>query len=248
MQKSCERYHLIDSIRGFALINMVAFHLCFDIFAIYAVNTKWYYYPLTTAWERFICVTFILVSGISMNFTHHAYKRGIMLNLFGFVITAVTFFAVPSEAVWFGVLNLLGCAMLISEPLRVYLDRINAVAGMIVSLVLYMLCYGIPNRFIGIFGFKLFELPDEMYSFKWLAFLGFPSADFKSSDYFPIIPWVFLFALGYFLWKAIKQYKLEKAFTLKIPVLNTIGRYSLWIYLAHQPLLFGLTYLIFEIL
>ena len=33
--KSKKRYDLIDSIRGFAVINMVAFHALYDIFIIY---------------------------------------------------------------------------------------------------------------------------------------------------------------------------------------------------------------------
>lgn len=234
-----KRYYLIDSIRGFALVNMVAFHLLYDLFQIYGLNSGWYFEPLTAVWERFICVTFVLVSGISMNFSHHAYRRGIMLNLFGFAITAVTVFIMPNEAVWFGILNLLGCGMLIIQPLRAYLDHIQPLVGMIASLAVFAVTYGVPSRFIGAFGFKLFDLPDEMYSFKWLSFLGLPSADFASSDFFPLIPWVFMFAVGYFLWRFIKSINADRFFTFKIPVLDTIGRYSLWVYIAHQPVLMG---------
>ena len=35
------RYALIDALRGFSLLNMIAYHLCFDIFQIYAVDTGW---------------------------------------------------------------------------------------------------------------------------------------------------------------------------------------------------------------
>ena len=57
-----ERYRLIDSLRGFALLNMVAFHLCYDIFMIYGVDDNWALRPESVAWERFICVSFILIS------------------------------------------------------------------------------------------------------------------------------------------------------------------------------------------
>lgn len=36
--KSKKRYDLIDSIRGFAVINMVAFHALYDIFIIYTAT------------------------------------------------------------------------------------------------------------------------------------------------------------------------------------------------------------------
>ena len=33
-----KRYGLIDTLRGFALINMVLFHFCYDIFVVYGVD------------------------------------------------------------------------------------------------------------------------------------------------------------------------------------------------------------------
>lgn len=37
-------------------------------------------------------------------------KRGVLLNLAGFAVTCVTVIAEPNQAVWFGVLNLIGCS------------------------------------------------------------------------------------------------------------------------------------------
>lgn len=239
------RYHLIDALRGFALLNMLAFHLLYDIYMIYGLDSGWFFQPLAVVWERFICVSFILISGISFNFSRRAYRRGIILNLFGFAITAVTVLAIPGQAIWFGILNLLGCAMLILQPLREYLEKIKPIIGFLTSLLIFALCCGVPQRYIGFFGFKIFDLPDALYSFKWLSFLGFKSADFASADFFPIIPWLFLFAAGFFLWRVIENAGAQQIFTLKIPVLGTIGRYSLYIYLAHQPLIMGVLMLVF---
>lgn len=245
LNKSSQRFFLIDSLRGFAVINMVIFHLLYDVFEIYGVNSGWYFHPLTVAWERFICVSFILISGMTMNFSRHAYKRGIIVNLCGFLVTAVTVLLMPEQAIWFGVLNLIGCGMLICQALREYFDKFNSFAGLIISLLLFAFTYGVPNGYVGIFSLKLFALPHFLYSFKYLAFLGFPSADFMSTDYFSLIPWLFLFVAGYFLWKCIKRLGVENIFKTKIPLLDAVGRYSLWIYLAHQPVLVGVCMLIF---
>ncbi|MCD8025509.1 MAG: DUF1624 domain-containing protein [Clostridiales bacterium] len=243
--KKAQRYYLIDALRGFSVFNMVIFHLLYDIFQMYGVNTGWYFNPLTAAWERFICVSFIIISGISFNFSHRPYRRGIMLNIFGFIVTIVTAAAVPNEAIWFGILNFLGCAMLILQPLKVYFEKTTPILGMFISMLCFALTYGVPKRFIGIFNLKLFELPDSLYSFKALAFLGFPSPDFRSTDFFPLIPWIFLFFFGYFLWRFIKSVKADKFFVFKIPVLDIVGRYSLWIYLAHQPVILAVLMIVF---
>ncbi len=241
-----QRYYLIDSLRGFALLNMVIFHLLYDVFQIYGIDAQWCFQPLTIVWERFICISFIIISGISLNFSHNAYKRGIILNVLGFIITVVTFIVMPGETIWFGILNFLGCAMLILQPLRCYFDKISSVLGMAVSIVLFAVLYGVPNKFIGFFNIKLFDLPHFMYGVNWLSFLGFHSADFSSSDYFPIIPWIFLFFAGYFIWRLIKTVNADKYFTFSVPILSTAGRYSLWIYLAHQPLILGILMLVFS--
>ena len=81
------RYHLIDALRGFALVNMVLFHLMYDIFNIFSAGTGWNSEPLTIIWERFICCSFIILSGVSFNFSHRPFKRGIILNACGFLIT-----------------------------------------------------------------------------------------------------------------------------------------------------------------
>lgn len=234
------RYHLIDALRGFALVNMVAFHLMYDIFNIFSAETSWNSEPLTIIWERFICCSFIILSGVSFNFSHHPFRRGIILNACGFLITIVTVLFIPSQAVWFGILNFLGCAMMISYPLKVYLENIAPAVGAFCSLLLFALLYGVPEGYVGFFGLELFKLPEFLYGIKALAFIGFPSIDFHSTDYFPIIPWIFLFLAGYFAWRVIKNFNADRFFRRKIPFFDFIGRHTLIIYILHQPIIMGI--------
>ena len=222
--KENKRYYLLDSLRGISTVSMVAFHLCYDIFMMYGLNTSWYFYPMTAVWERSICVVFILLSGMCLNFSGKGIKRGVLLNLAGFAVTCVTVIAEPNQAVWFGVLNLIGCSMMIVSVLSDNLKKISPLSGF--------------------FGPYIVKLPDFLYSCKYLAFLGFPSSDFVSADYFPIIPWIFLFTAGFYLWNFIKDKNLAKYFEFKIPLFDKIGKYSLWIYLAHQPVIMGVLMLI----
>ena len=240
------RYSLIDALRGFAVLNMVAFHLCYDIFCVFGVDKGFNTSAGAVIWERFICCSFIILSGISLNFSKHGYRRGVIVNLCGLTVTAATVLFMPSESIWFGVLNLLGCSMLMTFALKKPLDKLPPLFGMIISIMLFGLFYGVPNGYIGLFGYPLFRLPERLYGCVWLAPLGLPSADFYSSDYFPLIPWLFLFVFGYFLWRFIAQRGYQRLFTVKIPVLDFIGRHSLIIYMLHQPILYGITWLIFR--
>ena len=229
--KSKKRYDLIDSIRGFAVINMVAFHALYDIFIIYGDGSA-FTNSFFAVWERFI-----IISGVSFNFSKHTVRNGIIVSLCGFVVTAVTAIAIPSQVVWFGILNLLGISMLICSALKDLFNAIPTVVGAILSFTLYAVTYGVPTGYIGFLGIPIIELPSFLYEYKYLSFLGFRSYDFVSSDYFPIIPWLFMFVFGIFLWRIIKKIKWEKYFYFKIPILNVIGRYSLIIYLLHQPVI-----------
>lgn len=239
-----KRYELIDSLRGFAIINMVVFHTLYDIFMIYG-NGTFFSSQWCAVWERFICVSFIIISGVSFNFSHHTVRNGIIVSLCGFLVTIVTTVALPSQAIWFGILNLLGISMLICSALKNLINSTPPVLGAITSFLIYAVTYGVPNGYIGFLNFPIIELPQVLYACKYLSFIGFRSSDFVSSDFFSIIPWLFLYIFGIFLWRIIKNKNADKYFYIKIPLLNTIGRYSLVIYLAHQPIIMLVMTLIF---
>ena len=235
---SSNRYSLIDAVRAVAIISMVIYHLCYDIFMVYEVDDRFMFYPWVVIWERSICFTFIIVSGISLNFSRHVVRRGIIVNLCGLAVTAVTLIFLPSEQIWFGVLNLIGCAMLITYALRKPLGHIPPAVGMLLSFLIFGFLYGVPDGYVGFFTAKLAELPSALYFTDFLAPFGLPSPGFYSSDWFPLIPWLFLFIFGWYLWRFIRKRGWDDLFRFNVPILGTIGRYSLYIYMAHQPILY----------
>ncbi len=232
------RYHLIDVLRGAAIVSMIVYHFCYDYFVVCGVDPEFDRQTPIILWEQSICFLFIIVSGISLNFSRHPYRRGIIINLCGFAITAATVVFIPSQQIWFGVLNLIGCAMLIAAALRKLFDRIHPAAGMLLSMTAFALTYGVPMRYLGFFSIPFATLPNAMFSCKYLAFLGLPSDDFFSADFFPLIPWLFLFFFGVFLWRYIALRGRDGVFRFDVPALSFFGRHSLIIYLIHQPILY----------
>ena len=77
----------------------------------------------------------------------------------------------------------------------------------------------------------------------------FPQAGFSSTDYFPLLPWIFLFATGYFLYSFLQEKGLiNRLFgKWKVPGINFLGKHSLIIYMIHQPICYVVAFLVSEI-
>lgn len=239
-------YNLIDGIRGLALLNMLFFHFFYDVYIIFGQNPVWYSQPLVHIWQQYICMSFLFVSGISWHFSHNNLRRGILLNLYGLAITVITLLFLPSQAVWFGILNCIGCATLLLLPLKRFLTGKNAAAGLILSLLLFLLTYQVADGYVGIGPLRLW-IPERLYHFRPMTILGLPYPGFCSSDYFPLLPWFFLFLAGYWFWELISRYQAALSFfRIRIPLLSRLGKKTVWIYLLHQPLLYGAAYLLIE--
>lgn len=247
MKKQGERYHLIDGLRGLALVNMVLFHFLYDANVIFGRDPFWYDRTFTRIWQQGICWTFILISGFSWPWgKKNAFKRGLLFNACGLLVTVVTLVFVPDSAVWFGILNFLGCAALILIPLDRPLKNIPPALGIGINALLFLLFYHVEEGWLGLGSFRLLSLPGVLYDLRVLTPLGFPFPGFYSSDYFPVLPWIFLFICGYFLHPVFEAHPSWKvAARTSIPVLSGLGKYSLLIYLAHQPVCMALCMLLF---
>ena len=242
------RWHLIDALRGFALLNMLGMHFLYDVNVIFAREPRWYLRPEVRLWQQYICWSFILIAGFSFCWgRRNNLRRGLLLKLCGFLITAVTLIAVPEEAIWFGILNFMGCAVLLTIPLERTLRRLPPLTGLALSLLLFFFFRHVESGYVGFGGLLRIQLPRALYTCRVLTPLGFPSPDFRSSDYFPLLPWLFLFFAGFQLFRFFEtRPALRRLARIKIPLLSDIGRHTLWIYLLHQPLLMGLCMLLFR--
>lgn len=232
-----KRFAILDTYRGFVIINMIAFHFLYDVFMAFGIDRTWYFQPVNRIWQQFICWSFILLSGWVWPYgASKALKRGIFLNFCGLIITAVTAIAMPSQIVIFGVLNFLGCAVLLVIPLEKLLKKLPSMLGLIAFFALFIIFYYCNTWSIGIESILLIPI-------------GFPTRGFFSSDYFSILPWFFLYVTGYYLGRMLENKKgFLRISDVKIPVLDIIGRKSIWIYLIHQPLCYGICLLLFRAL
>lgn len=233
-----ERYHLLDLIRGATLVSMIAYHAVFDLVELYDFPVDWFWKTPGYVWQQSICWTFILLSGFCWSLGDRPFRRGLLVSAGGLIITVVTHAFVPSERILFGILTFTGTAVLAMIPLSRLFEKIPAWAGAAGSVCCFALTRDINYGYWGFEAARLGTVPEGWYAGTWTAFWGFPEPGFFSGDYFSFFPWFFLFACGYFLYRAVIRYDLvKKILSIRIDFLGWFGKYSLPIYMIHQPIL-----------
>ena len=231
------RWEALDALRGLTLVSMIAYHACWDLVYLFGMDWDWYRGTGAYLWQQSICWTFILLSGFCWPMGHKPLRRGLEVFGGGALVTLATVIAMPDSRVLFGVLTLLGSCMLLMMPLDRLLRRGPAGAGLAVSAVCFALLRNVNEGFLGFEGWRLAALPEGWYRSFATAYLGFPPESFWSTDYFSLLPWAFLFLCGYFLQKWSRGRR--PGWDLRLPPLAWLGRKSLWVYLLHQPLVYG---------
>ena len=239
LRTKTSRMWLPDALRGLALLNMLAYHAMYDWVYVFGHESSWYniWAPGCHVWQLYICWSFILLSGYSFTLARRPLKNGLIAAGCAAVLTVVTVGFMPSESIWFGVLHLNAAAVLLSCLIKPLLDKIPAVPGLIGSAMLFALTNQMPWGWMGFERWHIAALPAGWYDAN-LVWLGLPDLTrFSSADYFPILPWVFLFWCGVFLAGLWKPKRGEAPVVLR--PLCAVGRNTLLVYMLHQPVIYG---------
>ena len=240
-----KRYHLIDELRGFAVFCMVFYHAFYLMAYSFNIKIGTAFFNFFTPVQPIFAALFIFLSGISCFLTRSNLARGLKLLGVSLGVTFVTGYLLPlfsmdGFAIYFGVLHLLSCGMLFVALFKPLILKIPTLYGLTITFALFLLTYNVQNGFLGteLFGF---DLPKVLYKTNNLFFLGFYNNTFTSADYFPLLPWIFMFFAGAFVGRLEPKGKLPEFFEKSyVPAFKFLGKHALIIYLVHQPLIFGL--------
>ena len=240
-----KRIHLIDELRGFAIFCMVFYHAFFTMAYFFNFKPAYLLFNFFTPIEPIFDGLFILISGVCSKLSKSNFKRGAKLLLIALFISAVTYIFVPQAFIAFGILHMLSLSMIIFALLQKFLDKIPLIFGFTTSLILFCITFPISHGYLGLFNLHLVDIPPSWYSFNFLFPFGIYNSSFFSSDYFPLLPWIFLFFAGSFLGDLANSNRLPKfMYELKFKFLSLLGRHSLLIYVLHQPIIYFICYLI----
>lgn len=247
--KEKTRLSLLDALRGFTLLHMIAYHGMWNLTNLFGVDVPWYRSTPGYLWQQAICWTFLLLSGFCWSMSRSHIRRGLTVFGAGLLVSAVTLLVMPENRVLFGILTCIGSCVLLMAALEKLFQKVPAGVGALASFALFLLLRNCASGTLGFEGLVLCKLPGLLYRNLLTAYLGFPHADFFSTDYFPLLPWLLLFVTGYFLFRISSEHGWnERLFSRgQFPLLNLLGRHSLLVYLLHQPVLYGLGMLYFYI-
>jgi len=207
---------------------MVIFHALFLLGVVFGYTTAQRGLWLALPAQPFIAGTFILVCGICCRLSRSNLKRGLRIGLFAIGLTLGTLLITLigiDQVILFGVLHFLAVTILLFCLLRNLLDKIPPLVQLSVFTALFFITWFV-------------SLPST--NSLALFILGFQSTVWFSADYFPLIPWLFLFLAGTSIGIWAEQGHFPVWFEKpRCAPLRWAGRHAIWIYLAHQPVLYA---------
>jgi uncharacterized membrane protein len=230
--KKPARFALIDLLRGLAILAMVAYHVAWDLYYLGFTATDVMAEPAWIAFQRGILASFLLLVGAALVLAHGSairwpafWRRFAVVLAAALLVSAGTYAVFPDFFVFFGVLHAIAVFSLCALPLLrapLWLVLVMA-AGFLLTPALLV----IPE-----------------FSDRRLAWIGLWAETPPTTDIVPFFPWLGVMLLGVAAmrillaspWRRLLESWQAGRWSRWLTV---AGRWSLVIYLVHQPLLFG---------
>jgi uncharacterized membrane protein len=222
--------------RGVAIIAMAAYHLCWDLSYFRFIAADVGYDPAWVLIARSILAVFLFLAGVSLVLGHgdgirwrSFWRRWIFVVAGALAITVATWFAFPQSFVYFGVLHAIALFSLMGLAfVRTPIWLAVVVAAVVIALP--------------------FFYSDPLFNERVWSWLGFWVVPPPTNDLVPVFPNFGSVLVGIILARLVLASRFAPRLAAIAPtgrlsrVLAFMGRWSLLIYLLHQPILLGLIY------
>ena len=246
------RLALLDELRGLCLLAMMAYHLFYIMGFMFGMERGAALHGAMRPFAPIPAAFFVIIAGFCVCYSKDLSRRGLKLLIYALCISLGTIvilpmFGIDDMAVWFGILHLLAVAKLLMALWQKFFGKVPWFIGLPLSLLLFQYTSSVSARYFSLFGHFTLTLPDFLYNTNWLLPLGFHTPGFTTWDYFPLLPFLFLFMFGVFLGRPMKDSLPKFCYRSTFLPLAWLGRHSLGIYLAHMFILYGVVHFFYTV-
>lgn len=241
-----DHFAFLDAARGFAILLMFIYHFCYDLNYYGYIQQNFNYDEFWINFRLIIVTLFLLIMGISLYLASYRglhkkrfQQRLILLIFYASLVSISSWMMYPKAMVFFGILHFIAVASILGLVF-VRLDKINL---------------GIINLFLGIALIAVSQtIKHPFFDQSLLQWFGLMTKLPITVDYVPLLPWFGVVLIGVYLGQLLAQLPPDSFFVhwqsrdpgSKLLILG--GRYSLHIYILHQPLFLGILYIISKII
>ena len=235
------RWPAIDVARGIAIIAMALFHFTWDLGYFGIVDYDISFAPEGRLIAHGIAGSFLFLVGIGLALAHRGglnwrsfWHRFRLVAGAALLVSVGTLIAMPEEWIFFGVLHCIALSSLLALPL------LRAPAWLLAS-----------TAFIVLLAPVVVEHP--FFDQPFLYWLGLNHILPRTNDYVPLFPWLGVVLAGMLAARLAAQspWLLDKVQTPRTETparqLARFGRFSLPIYLIHQPVMMGLIWVVLSV-
>ncbi len=231
------RLPVVDLARGLAIVQMVAYHFIYDL-----TYFGWLHFVMTeeagwVAWRNAIVSQFLLVCGVGIGLGDASGRSGVRFwRRWSQIAAAAALVSLASawlfgpRLIWFGILHFVAVALLLARALS--------------ALGVLNLAIGAALLAVGL------SVHDARFDPAWVSWIGLVAHKPGTEDYVPLLPWFGVVAIGIglaWMWRQrgfAVPLSLQRLDSAPARALRWLGRWPLTIYLAHQPIMMGVLFVV----
>lgn len=207
---------------------MVAFHVMYDLTYLYGISAPWFTdSPMQGIWRISISWVFLALAGWMTSHSRSNLKRGLRYSLVALLIWAATAVSGVGTSISYGIMYCMAASTLLWCVMDKFAPRLTTERPSVCAALLLLAFTA------------LYMVPRSSYPIEGFAWLGFPGPEFRSGDYYPIIPFSLLLLSSAFASRGFtRSGRKVPAWMYRgiFPPLAFVGRHALAIYVMHQPI------------